>query len=287
MNNHSARFIDQSCIFASAFCFYLNSLFVAYGGIHTSLSAGYFTFARSLLGAIWIFGFKFSTSQGSKATNRKDLIIRAIAYYLALMSYFESVNILGPALGNTLNLTYPLFLALFMLHNPGEREKLADTSRSALLAFLGITLILQPTSESFNLQGAMFGLFSGFCAAFSIHSLRRARQVNSSEIVVKYLFGISLPLSLLFYWSELYLPSFFELNLLFWGSLFGILGQYLITFGAKHLSSIESGIISQSRILIGAIAGLIFSIGPPLNILSLVGMFLIFLVNLHLVQKEG
>jgi drug/metabolite transporter (DMT)-like permease len=277
---------DQLVLFSSALAYYFNSVVVAHSTKTTDLTAGFFTFGRAFLGSLVVSVLILFRGGIERPKEPRYMIFRAFAYFFATMTFFETITRLGPALGNLLNLTYPLFLAFFALKTGDDSRTIFGTIVSVIAVFLGITMVLQPVSAELDLTACLIGLSSGLAGAFSIASLRRARSHNSTDVILMFLFWISLPLSLLFFWREIYWPNLRELNLLFWGSLFGLLGQYLITLGSKRLSSTESGVISQSRILIAALCGSLFGLDKPLNFMALVGIGIIFIANIYLVARR-
>ncbi len=285
MKNRSLIF-DQLLLFLSALAFYFNSLVVAYAIKTSSLTAGFFTFGRAFLGSLIILLVIVFRRGIERPQEPRYMLIRACAYFFAMMTFFETVVRLGPALGNLLNLTYPLFLAFFALKTGDDARTIFGTTLSVIFVFIGIVLVLQPTGADFDLNACLIGLSSGLAGAFSIASLRRARNLNGVNTILMFLFWISLPLSVAIFWRELYVPSIRDAQLLFLGSLFGVVGQYLITFGSKRLSATESGVISQSRILIAALCGGFFGLDAPLNYTALLGVGIIFTANIYLVLRR-
>lgn len=284
----SPRQWDLLAVFFSSFAFYLNSACISYGVRNYPLTAGYFTIARSLTGFIMIPLILLVTlRRPEKPRYVGSLCMRALTHFVAFVAFFEATARLGSSLGNLLNLTYPLFLALFALGARQKQTQIFSTLLAALVAFAGMTLVLNPSADHpIGIDGLLIGLFSGATAAVSVANLKKAREANSPETVLLFLFGICLPLSLYFFWNEMYVPGRVEFCLLFFGSLAGVVGQYFFAFGARYISSTESGIVSQTRVVISAIAGQLLALEAPLSLIQYGGITLIMLVNVYLLKRK-
>lgn len=284
----SPRQLDIIAVLLSAFAFYLNSACVSYAAQHTRATPGFFVVSRSLIGALLtplvimiVFG------KPAKPKKVKSLCLRGLANFLALLTFFEATARLGPALGNLLNLTYPIFLALFSIFDPLERNRIRSTIISTTVAFAGMALVLQPTSGAdTDLAGVLVGLLSGAIGAIAVASLKSARSSNSPGTILTFLFAISLPLSLVCFWQEIFVPNLEEFLLLLLGSLAGVAGQYLFALGARHISAAESGIISQSRIVFAAVIGQFLALETALAGSQIIGIALICLINMQLLISK-
>ena len=70
-----------------------------------------------------------------------------------------------------------------------------------------------------------------------------------------------------------------EFKYLFWCSVAGVLGQYLLTYGFLFVTAVEGSIITSSRILLAALLGPFLVGDPPLMLSGWIGALLIFGAN--------
>lgn len=280
------RRVDIFFVFLSAVLFYINSAIISYAHGRTRLTAGYFTIGRAFFGLLLLVSISaIRRKRIEKPSEYLFLMLRAIGNFVALYCFFEATVLGGAAIGNTLNLTYPLFLVLFALCG-NRTEKRWGTLISSVVAFSGVLMVLRPDTSGWSLRLAIIGLGSGFMGAVAVASLRETRKSNSPETVLLSLFVIGLVLSLAIFGKEMYLPDLRELTLLGSASLFGAIGQYYMTLGAIHISAVESGVVSLSRILIAVLAAPLLAFETAPDIFTITGALLIFGANVYLTLQK-
>ena len=250
----------------------------------TVLDPSFFVFARFLLGFVFICLVMLIRRQGPRPVRYHLLVGRTVTNCLAVYFFFQSVSVTSVAEGNILNMTYPVFLALFSwILLKHQRDVLAVIM--VLVAFAGIWMILAPSQLSLRVEN-LWGLASGISASFSIIYLNMSRQYHDSETVLFYMFGLGVLLMYVFFFRHIRVPDLVELRYLFWCAFFGVGGQYLLTVGFRFVTAVEGGIISSTRILLAAILGPVVAQEPPLATAGWIGALLIFSANVVLATRK-
>lgn len=272
-------------VFLSAALFYFSTVVIRKAGSHVSLDPAFFVFGRFILGFAIIC--TTMTIKGKKLRpKRYDLLIgRAVANSVAVYCFYKAVTETTLAQGNILNMTYPVFVALFSWILLKKQRDLITTI-SAVVAFAGIYLIIGQGPFKFEYLH-LWGLASGVSASFAVIYLNLSRQHHDTETILFYLFGIGGVLVYSFFSHAIYWPNRAELYYLGWSSVFSIAGQYCITFGYRYVTATEGGIISSSRILMAAVLGPFIAADPVLGAKGWAGASLIFMVNAVLAWRKS
>jgi drug/metabolite transporter (DMT)-like permease len=199
--------------------------------------------------------------------------------------FYKAVALTSVAEGNILNMTYPIFLSvLSWIFLKEQRDILAIVMVG--IAFAGIWLILSPGFSNPGLN-SLWGLASGFTAAFAILYLNMSRQHHDSETVLFYMFGLGCIIMYAVFYDKIFVPDAKEFSYLMICSLFGTAGQYLLTLGFKYVTAVEGSIISSSRILMAAVFGPWVAMDPPLTLVGWIGAVMIFLANVVLAIRKS
>lgn len=272
-------------VFASAFCFYMSTVVIkwsAMAGLHISTSM--FTVARFGFGFFIVCIFISLGNHKIRVVKKRFLVGRALLNTLAVFCFFKGVAQTSVAQANILNMTFPLFIALFSwVFFKSQRD--LGTVVIVLVAFAGVFMILMPADTHFSL-GALWGLASGVVAAFAIIILNMARQDHDTLTILFFMFGLGGIVVFCLFFHEMQLPNPHELVYLFWCSSIAIAGQVLLTQGFKYVTAIEGGIIASTRIFLAAILGPYLVMDPALSFAGWVGAFLIFAGNVLLTVKK-
>ncbi|WP_022667765.1 DMT family transporter [Desulfospira joergensenii] len=273
-------------IFASAFFFYLATVIIKWSKVSgLTLDSAMFVIAR--------FGFGFVTVVLVMALGKKKIRIRkkrllvgrALGNASAVYCFFKAVDLTTVAQANILNMTYPLFIAVFSwIFLKAQRDWIAVLI--VLTAFVGVWLILSPGTMSYDIN-SLWGLGSGIFAAFAIMYLNLARQVHDTHTTLFFMFGLGGAVIFCLFFNKMVIPTPGEMKYLFWCSAIAIAGQYLMTIGFKFVSAIEGGIISSTRILLAAILGPFLATDPAMTLSGWVGAFLIFSGNVYLTLRKA
>ncbi len=280
----SRQAIGWCAVLGSAFFFYLATLIIRWADAYVTIASAYFVFARFFLGFVVVTITMCIQHQPLKPRRHHYLIGRTIANTVAVFCFYQAVSIGSVAQANILNMTYPLFVALFSwFFLKGQRDLLSFII--AAVAFIGIWLVLAPSEMTLG-SGSAWGLASGITAAAAIIYLNLSRQHHDSQTILFYMFGLGMVLIFLLFHEEIFWPDRTELGFLLACSAAGVLGQYLLTYGFVFVTAVEGSILSSSRILMAALLGPILVADPVLTVTGWIGAFLIFSANASLALRR-
>jgi len=284
MSDRRQRLLGGLAVFGSAGCFYLATAIISWGRPYVDISAACYTFARFVLGFAVVCATMAIKGQRPSCTRVHYIVGRTVTNALAVFCFYKAIDVSTVASANILNMTYPLFVAIFSwLVLRDQRDVVA--LGIVCLASLGIWLILAPGETALQ-GGNHWGLLSGLFAGFSIIYLNLSRQCHDSQTILFYMFGPGALLILPLLHGSLFLPSKLELLFLLTCSVAGILGQYLLTYGFLYVTAVEGSVISASRILIAALLGPLLVTDPPLTATGWLGALLLFAPNVGLALRK-
>lgn len=272
-------------VFASAFCFYLATAIIRWAEPGTDIATSYFVFARFILGFTVVSCSMLIRRQSFKPVKYHYLIGRTVTNTISVFCFYKAIEFGSVAEANILNMTYPLFVALFswfFLKHQRDSAALIIVG----VAFTGVWMILAP--EDLAATGYNYwGLASGIMAAGAMIYLNISRRYHDSQTILLFMFGFgSLSIFLLFH-NDIIFPNLLEFNYLFTCSAAGVLGQYLLTFGFRYVTAVEGSIISSTRILLAALIGPFLVADPPLTAVGWCGALLIFGANIILALRKS
>jgi drug/metabolite transporter (DMT)-like permease len=273
-------------VFGSAFCFYLATVIIKWSSMAgLKIDASLFTFARFIVGfatvllVMGIGGYKI------KIVKKRLLVGRALGNCMAVYCFFKGVELTSVAQANILNMTYPLFIAIFSwIIFKSQRDPGAVLI--VVVAFSGVWLILDPGKLAFD-YNSLWGIGSAVSAAVAIMYLNLARQVHDTHTTLFFMFGVGTVIVFFLFYNQMRIPRLEELHYLFWCSAVAIGGQYLMTLGFKYVTALEGGIISSTRILLAALLGPFIAMDPFLSLSGWIGAFLIFAANVYLAARKA
>ena len=272
-------------VFGSAFFFYLATLIIRWAEPYVTIASAYFVFARLLLGFFIVSLTMIMQKKPLEPRNYHYLIGRTIANTVAVFCFYKAVELGSVAEANILNMTYPLFVALFSwFFLRGQRDILSLFI--VIVAFSGVWLVLAPGDIEPG-WGNFWGICSGVTAAIAIIYLNISRRHHDSQTILFFMFGLGTALMLIFFHDAIFIPNTEELFFLLSCSAAGVLGQYLITYGFLYVTAVEGSIISSSRILLAAILGPLLVADPPLALSGWCGAILIFAANAALAVRKS
>ncbi|BCS95824.1 hypothetical protein DSLASN_14560 [Desulfoluna limicola] len=214
------------------------------------------------------------------------LIGRTLANTMAVYCFFKAVDLTSVAEGNILNMTYPLFVALFSWFTLKD-ERNPAAIMVVLIAFAGVIMILAPDLfhsgllTRFNLN-SLWGLASGISASVAIIYLNLSRRVHSTETTLFFMFGMGCVIIFLLFRDRIVWPDGLAFQFIALCSILSVMGQVFITFGFRFVTAVEGSIVSSSRILLAALLGPVIAAEPALNLTGWIGAFLIFAGNVYL-----
>ncbi|MBU3917101.1 DMT family transporter [bacterium] len=278
------EFLGGLCIFGSAFCLYLTTAAIRWAKDVVNLESTFFVFSRFLLGFV-VVCCVFLIKRKKLRPQRFRLILgRSLNNIGAVYCFFKAVSLTSAAEANILNMTYPLFIAVFFfLFQKQRKDHVAYLL--TVIAFFGIWLIISPSGFVLRIDN-LWGLASGIFGAIAITFLNYSRRYDDADTILFFMFGLGSLLIYLMFPDRIFVPTLLELKYLLFGAIFGVMGQYLLTIGFKYVTAVEGGIISSSRILIAAILGPFIVSDPQLTFAGWIGALLIFGTNVYLAFRK-
>lgn len=272
-------------VFGSAFFFYLGTVAIKWSAMAgLSIDASLFTLARFLFGFLTVLTVMAVRRRGIKIVKKRYLVGRALGNAMAVFCFFKGVTLTSVGQANILNMTYPLFIALFSWV---FLKKQRDIGALLIVgvAFAGVWLILSPGDMAFN-HDSLWALASGLSAAVAIMCLNLSRQDHDTHTTLFVMFSLGGAVVFCLFYHQMRIPSVEEAKYLFGCSSIAIAGQYLLTVGFKYVTAIEGSIISSTRILLAAMLGPFIAMDPALSFYGWVGAFLIFSGNVVLTLRK-
>jgi drug/metabolite transporter (DMT)-like permease len=271
-------------VFCSAFFFYLATAIISWAHQEVEIASAYFTFARFCLGFLVVSATMAWRRLPPSPRNHHLLLGRTIANTVSVFCFYRAVDLSTVAQANILNMTYPLFLALFSWFVlRAQRDRLALFF--VLVAVAGVWLILSPGGSPLT-GNSLWGLASGFMGAIAMLYLNLSRQHHDSHTILFYMFGLGSVFMAVLFHRALFIPDPRELFYLVTCSAAGVAGQYLLTFGFRYVTAVEGSVIGSTRILLAAILGPILVADPPLDLAGWFGALLIFTANIALTMRR-
>lgn len=278
-------FFGCMAVFGSAFFFYLATVVVKWSKTAgLSIEPSFFVFSRFLAGFLSVLILLGVQKRKIKIIRLDYLLGRTIANCVAVYCFFKGVTLTSVAEANILNMTYPLFIAVFSwLFLKEQRDGIAVGI--VIAAFAGVMLILSPGQIGLKIE-SIWGLASGISAAIAIIYLNLSRRIHDTLTTLFFLFGLGLVIMAAVFFRQLYIPDFLTLKYLLLCAFYSVSGQFLITIGFQYVTAIEGGIISSTRILLAAILGPFIAADPVLTPYGWIGAALIFFGNVFLTVRK-
>ncbi len=281
----SRQTLGWIAVFCSTFCFYLATVIIRWAEPEVDIQASYFVFSRFLLGFLVVCTTMLIKRHRFKPVRYHYLIGRTAANTVAVFCFYKAIESGSVAEANILNMTYPLFVALFSWFVIREqRDSLALFIVG--IAFAGIWMILSPADIAIE-KNNLWALASGITAAAAMIYLNISRRYHDSQTILLFMFGFGALTIFLLFHQSIFWPNRQELLFLFTCSAVGVLGQYLLTFGFLYVTAVEGSIISSSRILLAAILGPVLVADPSLAFSGWCGALLIFAANTSLALRKS
>ena len=277
--------LGWSAVLGSAFCFYLATAIIRWADPYVEISTSYFVFGRFLLGFIVVCLTMGVSGHRLKPRNYHLLLGRTVANSVAVFCFYKAVAVGTLAEANILNMTYPLFVALFSWFFVKDQRDYFSLF-IVVVACAGIWMILSPGGMSMKWNN-LWGLTSGMTAAAAMIYLNLSRRYHDSQTILFFMFGLGALIMLIIFQSSIFWPDWLEFGFLFACSAAGVLGQYLLTYGFLYVTAVEGSIISSSRIVLAALLGPLIVADPALSITGWCGALLIFMANSSLAVRKS
>ena len=267
------------------FCFASATVFAKFVTESSSIPAIEITFFRFLFGIIFAYTLLRKSKASMVPNNKKFVIWRGILNTIAVILFFTAVKYTTVTNANMLNMTYPIFIFLFMPFFATEKIKPIQILY-LVISIIGVYLVIQP---NFNhlLYGDLIGLLSGIVGGVSVITLRKAREKDSTVVIIFYLMIIGTIINGILLLAVFQMPNLVQSVYIFLSALLGLGGQIFITSGYKYIEANKGSIISSSRIIFAVILGVLF-FNDRLNLeLVIGGIFILFsVVQLTLSERK-
>lgn len=280
-------------VLTSALLFYLATFFVKLGGAKTTADSILFLAARFWLGywmlLLWYRLVKKVRITDLKVVNRKWLWYRAFWNTVAVVFFYLAVVFGSVTNANILNMTYPVFVALFSIYL--LREKTGFFSWTGiLLSVAGAVLVsVNPKEEFliFSARGDLLALMSAITAGIAIVALKIIRHTDSTDSALFYNFRLGFWVSIVpviyFLYASTTFSSFTALGFAILSGLSGVFGQAALTYGFRFVSAVEGSILSSTRLIFAVMIGYVF-LQKEVTMYNLSGAFLIMAANFILAR---
>lgn len=280
----SRQIVGLFAVFGSAFCFYLATVIIRWAEPVVNIESSFFVFSRFLLGFLVVSVTMLIQRHPLRPRKYHYLIGRTIANAVAVFCFYKAVEVSSVAEANILNMTYPLFVALFSWLFIREQRDIPALFIVAI-AFAGIWMVLSPGEVKIRGEN-IWGIFSGITAAAAIVYLNISRRYHDSQTILFFMFGLGAILIFVFFRQSLFWPNSKEFVFLASCSVAGVLGQYLLTYGFLYVTAIEGSIIASCRILLAAVLGPFLVADAPLTVVGWCGALFIFGANAALALRK-
>ncbi|SHH52769.1 Uncharacterized membrane protein [Desulfofustis glycolicus DSM 9705] len=281
----SRQAVGWLAVFGSAFCFYLATVIIRWGQPHVDVATSFYVFARFLLGFCVVCITMLIGGHRLAPRRYHFLLGRTVANTIAVFCFYKAIDVGTLAEANILNMTYPLFVALFswfLLRHQRDFFALIIV----VVAFVGVWLILSPGLMNIG-WGNLWGLGSGVTAAVAMIYLNLSRRHHDSQTILFFMFGIGMVVIYALFREAIFWPDRTQMLFLLSCSVAGVLGQYLLTYGYLFVTAVEGSIISSSRILLAALLGPLLVGDPGLGLAGWCGALLIFMANSALALRRS
>lgn len=156
-------------------------------------SAGEIVLYRSLVGALLLFGLTHWRGGSLKTEVPAMHFWRSLTGVFSLVLWFYSIGKLPLATAITLNYMSSVWMALFLIGGAvmlGAAKVDPRLVATVLTGFVGVALVLQPTIDRDQWQGAMAGLLSGLGAAMAYLQVTALGRVGEPEYRVVFYFSL-------------------------------------------------------------------------------------------------
>jgi drug/metabolite transporter (DMT)-like permease len=280
----NVRLLGCLAIFGSTFFLYLSTLVIRWAQKVVSIDASYFVFSRFISGFVFVCAAMLVLGARPRIVNLHLLVGRSMTNCISVYFFYTAVSVTTVAEANILNMTYPLFVAVFAWIFYKDRRDIQATA-TLLIATGGVWLVLSPGGVGIDIDNT-WGLMSGIFGAGAIIYLNLSRQHHDTHTILLFMFGLGALAIFIFFHQSIFWPSPKEAFFLLLCGASGVAGQYLLTLGFRYVTAVEGSVISSSRILMAAVLGPYLAADPALGIFGWIGAVLIFGTNVFLALRR-
>lgn len=155
--------------------------------------AGEIVLYRSLVGAVFIAGLSHWRGGSLRTTIPAMHFWRSLTGVISLALWFYAIGKLPLATAVTLNYMSSVWMALFLIGGAvmlGSARVDPRLVATVLAGFAGVALVLQPTLERDQFQGALAGLTSGLTSAMAYLQVTALGRAGEPEYRVVFYFSV-------------------------------------------------------------------------------------------------
>ena len=258
-------------ILFSSFLFAITALLVKF--VSSNVDGFFLAFGRFIIGIILCVLFIIILKKGFVINDRKLWVLRGFYGSVAMILYYLSIQITSSGRATLLNLTSPIFVALFGYLFFKEEIKLKHLL-SLSLCIIGIIFVYYDGSR-YSLLGNTLGVLSGVFAGMAIHYLKLSGEKDNPYMVYlsACVFGLVISVFSIKQASALTVNS--ALILIFAG-ITAFIAQMFLTNGYQHVSPTKGSIISTMTVPLALLFSYFF-VGEEMKLKFFVGTILILI----------
>ncbi len=221
--------------------------------------------------------------QAIATENLQFHLVRSFAGVIAMYCFFYSIAHLPLASASLLKMTVPFFLPLIAF--VWLREQLPARVGVAIgIGFIGTAVILQPTADSFSWV-SFVALGGSAFAALAKAGIRRMSATESSTRIVFYFSLIGTLVAAIPSYLQWHTPDFHAWILLISLSVFGMIGQLLMTYAYSLAPSSVLGAFIYVSVIFSGLFGWWFW-QEYLELHFLMGASLVILAGLLIMYRH-
>ena len=240
---------------------------------------GEIVFYRGIIGAVFILLLAQQRGGTVRTSVPAMHLWRSVVGVSALMLWFYAIGKLPLATAVTLNYMSSVWMALFLIGGAvllGSARVDARLVATVLTGFIGVALVLQPTLERDQFQGALAGLLSGMLAAMAYLQVTALGRVGEPDYRIVFYFslgGIAAGGTLAL-WSGIHAHTWQGALLLLATGLLATTAQMMMTRAYAIGRTLSNASLQYLGIAFSFVFGaLLFD--DPVTLTALVGMALI------------
>jgi drug/metabolite transporter (DMT)-like permease len=209
---------------------------------------------------------------------------RTVSGILSLSMLFYALSTIPIAEATILAYSAPIFLTIMAVPFLGEKIGLLRSS-AVVVGFVGMAIIVQPTTATFGL-GMMAGIGSAFFGAVVVIGLRRLGDTEPTQNIAVIYNGtgtcVLMVCCLLFGWV---IPGLVDLGFLLLLGCLAMVQQYSLTASFRYSEASMLSPFEYSALIFAAIAGYVFW-GEVPALSTWIGAAIITASGLFVIHRE-
>jgi drug/metabolite transporter (DMT)-like permease len=218
-----------------------------------------------------------------KSEHYPFLISRAVVGTLASFCYTISINYIPIVNGTLLFNTAPIFIPILsMIFLNAKIAK--STWIAVLIGFIGIVVIIKPTSAIFTQTGNLIGLLSGMSLAVAYLIMKELTATDPGWRIIFYYLGIGTLLQIPLLPFVKALPSLESSLYSMCAGLFLLIAQLALVNSYKYATASQVGIYQYASVaFVGLLSWIIFGSVPTMG--ELLGILLVVIAGTIIIRS--